>query len=325
MTHVGLQDDFFALGGDSIAAAELMATIAERGWTPGELPPGTLLLAPTVERFAALIDRSDLRLGGSMLLPLRAGDDSLEPLFLVHTHEGHVLHYLPLAHSLASRQPVWAFEASTTAGGDVPWERLEDMAAAYVDELRAVQTAGPYWLGGSCMGGLVAFEMARQLEAAGEEVELALLIDPSPGPRAAPMRARHRVVSLRERVALHRQRGDLMRWLGRKIRRRPRSGPPAARRPAPALTPADQRFRAQMAELRDSYVPSRFGGTIAVIRAPRYGIPCSYWRRLAGRVLCDNLPSMPSRAEHTAVLAERVDALLEAQRADASSRARRRS
>ena len=327
VAHVGLQDDFFALGGDSIAAAELMATIAERGWTPGELAPGTLLLAPTLERFAGLLDRSDLRLGGSMLLPLRTGDDSLEPLFFVHTHEGHVLHYLPLAHSLAAERPVWAFEASLTAEGDVSWERLEDMAAAYVDELRSVQTAGPYWLGGACMGGLVAFEMARQLEAAGEVVGLALLINPSPGPRSGLTRARHRLVAVRERLALHRQRGDLFRWLGRKVRRRSRSAAPDAQpaRPVPALTPADRRFRAQMAAVRDSYVPSRFDGTIAVIRAPGYAIPCSYWRRLAGRVLCENLPSEPTRAEHTAVLAGRVDALLEAQRADASSRARRRS
>jgi acyl-CoA synthetase (AMP-forming)/AMP-acid ligase II len=321
---VGLDDDFFALGGDSIAAAEVMTTIAERGWTPVELPAGTLLLAPTVERFAGLLERSDFRFGTSILVPLRAGDPSLEPLFLVHTHEGHVLHYLPLALALTSERPVWAFEAPTTPDGEVPWARLEDMAAAYIAELHGVQPAGPYWLGGNCMGGLVAFEMARQLEEAGERVALAVLVNPSPGPRGTLTRARHRAVDLRERAALHRQRGDLLRWLGRKVRRR--SAPSArARRPPPELTAAQKRFLDGMAALRDSYVPSRFGGEIAVIRAPRSGIPCSYWRRLAARVHCENLPSTPSREEHTSALAERVDALLEAQRASASNRDRRRS
>ena len=325
--QVGLHDDFFALGGESIAAAELMATLAERGSTLGELPPGTLLLAPTVERFAAFLDGSSLRFGASILVPLRAGDESLEPLFLVHTHEGHVLHYLPLALALQTPQPVWAFEAPTTADGDVPWRRLEDLAAAYVEEVRALQPEGPYWLGGGCLGGLIAFEMARQLEAAGAEVGLALLLSPSTGPRGSLTRARHRLVDRRERVALHRQRGDFGQWLWRRVRRRSR---PSAHDARPrgrgrTSTPAENRFLEQMAALRDSYVPSRYGGTIAVIRAPGYGIPCSYWRRLAGRVRCENLPSTPTRVEHTRLLAELVDAALEAQRAEASSRARRRS
>jgi len=326
--EVGLDDDFFALGGDSITAAELMATVAARGWTRTELPAGALLLAPSVERFAALVEHPDLRLGASLLVPLRDGDASLGRLFLVHTHEGHVLHYVPLALALAGQQPVFAFEAPASGDGDIPWARLEDLAAAYVAEIRSVQPSGPYWLGGACMGGMVAFEMARQLEAAGEEVALAVLINPSPGPRGAPTRLQHRLGAVRERIELHRQRGDLLPWLGRKVRRRSRPpGPDAERRRARAfeLTPAEKRFRAELSVLRDAYVPGRFGGTIAVLRAPGYEIPCSYWRRHAARVRCETLPSAPTREEHTALLAGRIDAVLDAQRAEARSRARRRS
>ncbi len=297
VAHVGLHDDFFALGGDSIAAAELMATIAERGWTPGELAPGTLLLAPTLERFAGLLDRSDLRLGGSMLLPLRTGDDSLEPLFLVHTHEGHVLHYLPLAHSLAAERPVWAFEASTDGrrrafpgSGSRTWRRRTSTSSVPSRPPAPTGSAEPAW----------AVSWPSRWRASSRRRErwsaLALLINPSPGPRGSARRARAigvvaapRARSLSTGSAATCCAGSA----GRCGAGLDRARTPAARARRPALTPADQRFRAQMAAARDSYVPSRFDGTIAVIRAPRYGIPCSYWRRLAGRVLCENLPSSP--------------------------------
>ena len=322
--HIGLDDDFFALGGDSIVAAELMMTAAHRGWTPGELSPATLLLAPTLGQFAGVVGRADFRVGETALVPLRPEGDS-DPLFLVHTHEGHVLHYLPVAHAMEFGRPVWALQAAETSDGSLPFRSLEDMAAAHVAEARAFRPAGPYLLGGVCLGGTIAFEMARQLVAAGEEVSLVLLVDPTPGPRRPLTRAAHRLVFWRERIELHRERGDLGAWLSRKLRRR-NARAPRTERPAVAPPPAARtRFLAEMARLRDGYTPGPYDGEIVVFRSPGNEVPCRYWRRVATRARCERLPSMPTRAEHDALVGERLDGALAAQEVDARILARRRS
>ncbi|MDP6764198.1 MAG: non-ribosomal peptide synthetase [Planctomycetota bacterium] len=97
------------------------------------------------------------------------------PLFLAHGLTNLVVEYRLLTQHLGEDQPVFAL----TARGEGP-ARLEEMAARYVDGVRTVQRRGPYRLGGYCFGAIVAFEMARQLQAAGEEIEFLGLIDAVP-------------------------------------------------------------------------------------------------------------------------------------------------
>ncbi|MEO5725528.1 MAG: alpha/beta fold hydrolase, partial [Byssovorax sp.] len=101
------------------------------------------------------------------------------PLFLVHPSGGTVLCYAALARHLGQEWPVYGLQARGTEGDLAPIERIEEMAALYVEALRSVQPEGPYALGGWSFGGLVAVEMAWQLQKAGQEVALLALLDTS--------------------------------------------------------------------------------------------------------------------------------------------------
>ncbi|MBV9772881.1 MAG: alpha/beta fold hydrolase, partial [Gemmatimonadetes bacterium] len=95
--------------------------------------------------------------------------------------------YAALARRLGTDQPFYAFQARGVEGDEAPHATVEAMAADYLAHLRATQPRGPYRLGGWSMGGVVAFEMARRLEAAGEAVELLALVDSrAPGGYRAP-------------------------------------------------------------------------------------------------------------------------------------------
>jgi len=107
----------------------------------------------------------------SSLVEIRSGG-SKPPLFLVHGAEGNVLLYRELVKYLESEQPVFGLQSRGLDGKAELFERLEDMAAHYVAEIESLQSVGPYFLGGYCLGGTIALEMARQLRAKGEEVAL---------------------------------------------------------------------------------------------------------------------------------------------------------
>jgi len=94
----------------------------------------------------------------------------------MHSHGGNVLEYYPLVNRLEADQPVYALQARGLNGRIVKDSSLEEMASAYVAELRSLQPEGPYFLGGFCFGGLLALEAARQLTAKGQEVALVVLI-----------------------------------------------------------------------------------------------------------------------------------------------------
>jgi thioesterase domain-containing protein len=110
-----------------------------------------------------------------------AGAVSRPPFFCVHPAGGDVLCFFPLARHLGADQPFYAFQARGLADDLAPWTTIEEMAAHYVAEIRRVQPAGPYRLGGWSFGGLAAFETARQLAAQGEAVNLLAVLDTTPG------------------------------------------------------------------------------------------------------------------------------------------------
>ena len=175
--RVGVADNFFELGGHSLLAVRLFAEMEKL--TGHKLPLVTLFQAPTVEELARLVDDSQTARAHSVLVPVRA-KGSRPPLFLVHGAGGDVLWgYANLAKHMPAEQPIYGIKSRGQVGLD-EFDDIEDMARFYLQELRTLQPHGPYFLGGYCFGGNVAYEMARQLRAQGERVAQLLLIDASP-------------------------------------------------------------------------------------------------------------------------------------------------
>ncbi len=171
--RVGRTDNFFELGGHSLLAVRLVAEIEKL--TKVRLPLAVLLQAPTVAGLAAVLHQENWQPSWSSLVAIKPGG-SKSPLFLMHAHGGNVLEYYPLANLLGSDRPVYALQARGLNGVLAKDTKLADMAAAYVAELRSLQPQSPYFLGGFCFGGLLALEVAQQLTAAGQEVELLAMI-----------------------------------------------------------------------------------------------------------------------------------------------------
>jgi len=143
-----------------------------------QLPLATLFRAPTVEGLAAVLREAVGAPAWSALVPLRPGG-TRPPLFCVHQHTGHLFCYQGLARHLGPDQPIFGLAPRGLDGGEAPWTRIEEMAAHYVREIRALQPGGPYHLAGYCFGGTVAFEIAHQLLAQGQTVGLLALIEAS--------------------------------------------------------------------------------------------------------------------------------------------------
>jgi thioesterase domain-containing protein/acyl carrier protein len=187
---IGVTDDFFDLGATSITAARLFERIErELGAT---LPLSPLFQAPTVERLAALIEGGREEKRWTSLVPIQPRGTKT-PIFCVHGGAGTILHFQPLARRLGDDQPFYGLQIQGLYG-DAPTHRtIEQMATHYLREVRSVQPRGPYVLAGYCFGAIVAFEMTRMLEAAGERVSLLVTFN---GPSPAYIRkfggARHR-------------------------------------------------------------------------------------------------------------------------------------
>jgi len=175
VSAVGVHDNFFELGGHSLIAVRLFALMeTEFGQ---RLPLATLFRAPTVAQLAAMLD-TESGSASSSLVPIQPSG-SLPPFFCVHAVGGNVLEYYDLAKHLGTDQPFYGLQ-SRGLTGDSPDNRIEDMAAHYLKEMRKVQPAGPYFLGGRSLGGIIAYEMACRLRAHGDEVAMLALLDSYP-------------------------------------------------------------------------------------------------------------------------------------------------
>jgi len=183
---IGRDDNFFDLGGHSLLAARLLAAVHQS--TGRTIPLATLQIAPTIARLAAAIDEDALPPSSPVLV--RAGTGT--PIFLVHGLSGSVMECWGLVCALRSPRPLYGLQARGLDGEQPTHQRVEDMAATYIEQMRTVQPDGPYALAGYSFGGLVAFEIAQQLRCAGEHIEYLFLLDPYVYERWLPWSARMR-------------------------------------------------------------------------------------------------------------------------------------
>jgi len=181
---VSVQDDFFELGGHSILAMRLVSMVNRT--FQRQLPVGVLFESRTIESLAEHLTRAaggavDQR--GSGVVVLQKGRATQPPLFFVHPVGGSVLCYRPLAQALGPDQPFYGIQAHA-AVEDSAFQTIEELASAYLEDMLEIQPQGPYLLGGWSMGGVVAFEIARQLRQRGERVSELFLVEahlPGPG------------------------------------------------------------------------------------------------------------------------------------------------
>lgn len=169
---LGIDDDYSALGGTSLVAATLFAEIERRFGS--RLPLTTILDAPTVRSLASRLASGLIR-ETPRLVELKGG--SKDNLFLVHDGDGETLLYKNLAEQMPDHVAVYGIEPQSAKGIPLAHSRIEDMASAYVQTIRQRQPSGPYYVGGMCAGGVIAYEMATRLAEAGEKVELVAILD----------------------------------------------------------------------------------------------------------------------------------------------------
>lgn len=184
--RVGLDDDFFELGGDSLAAVELLAALSERFGV--DLPVSSLLEHSTVEELSARLLHGR---GQHAPTVLQVHRGSKRPFFCVCGGGATALALHWLAQSIDPDRPLYAVQARGLDERARPDRTVEAAAQRHLEEIRTIQPEGPYLLGGHSFGGVIAYEMARALRAADEEVAILVLIDTDapPGRGAAVKRA----------------------------------------------------------------------------------------------------------------------------------------
>ncbi|MBN9677147.1 type I polyketide synthase [Salipiger bermudensis] len=205
--NVGVEDSFFDLGGHSLIAVRLFSMVKKTYRV--EFPISVLFEAPTIRKCAAMIAEEagitacedgaepapkapERRF--THLVPMHDGEGGPRtPFFLVAGMFGNVLNLRHLANLLGADRPFYGLQARGLYGGEDPHGSIKEMARDYIAEMRQVQPEGPYMVGGFSGGGITAFEIARQLEAAGEEVSLCVLLD-TPLPTRRPLEPKDRML-----------------------------------------------------------------------------------------------------------------------------------
>ncbi|TFZ02998.1 SDR family oxidoreductase [Ramlibacter henchirensis] len=288
--EVGRDDDFFALGGHSLAAVRLFARIRKQ-WNV-DLPLATLFQGSTLAGLAAIVAEAG-RLDTSMptapaptaapaasnviqlprawspLVAICRGSAERRPVFCVHGAGGNVLNFKVISDRLGPQQPFYGLQAQGVDGRLPPLTSVEAMAAQYVEAIRTVDPAGPYRLAGYSGGGVIAYEMAQQLRREGRQVDTIVMID-----TLAPEAAR-RKVPLLQKVWLKRHWNleFLLDWparrrRGREMQRQYQVAMEKVARGEP-LPPelADFHLFRNFTDAQERYQPQRYEGDIVLLRA----------------------------------------------------------
>ena len=170
---IGVHDNFFELGGHSLIAVKVMGRIEKE--TGKRLPLATLFEAPTVEKLAQSFEPGK-SITWDSLVPIKPKGNKM-PLYMVHGAGLNVLLFNTLAMNMSPEQPVYGLQAKGLNGIDEPLDNIEDIAAHYISAIIEQNPTGPYALAGYSFGGIIAFEMARQMEALGKEVKMLAMFD----------------------------------------------------------------------------------------------------------------------------------------------------
>ncbi len=189
---VGVTENFFELGGHSLLAVRLMAQIEKV--CQQKLPLAAMFPTPTIEQLATTLRQKGQSSPWYSIVPVQP-KGSRSPLFGIHSTRYHAL-----ANYLGTEQPIYAlrYGLAVENGENMPTlpEKMEDLAAHYIQEMRIIQPQGPYYLMGLCIESIIAFEMAQQLTAQGEKVAMLALFDPTIEEGAKPLSWQNKLLNI---------------------------------------------------------------------------------------------------------------------------------
>ncbi|HEY6390560.1 MAG TPA: amino acid adenylation domain-containing protein [Bryobacteraceae bacterium] len=300
-------DNFFDIGGHSLLAAKMLARIEKEF---GKLLPlATLFQAPTVAELANLIRHSGWKATWSSLVPIRPSGTK-PPFYFVHAIGGNVLNFASFAGHFDPDQPVYGLQARGLDGKEIPNMSVHQMAADYIQDIRNIQPEGPYCIGGFSAGGVVAFEMARQLRAAGQQVAILALLDsridnPNQSGVAASKERFTRTVAFNIRYAFHTGLLSFARQKLKNLRMRANIRIWTIKnslgfKPSARTLDVEEAF---LLALRN-YVPETYGGDASLFRAKdelcSYSDPTLGW----GSVVKGRLEILEISGDHDTILHE---------------------
>lgn len=172
--NIGIYDNFFELGGRSLVAVKIMARIEQE--TGKRFPLATLFEHSTVEKLALRLEVDPGAITWESLVPIKPQGTKM-PIYIVHGAGLNVLLFNALAMNLDDDQPVYGLQAKSLNGIDKPLDDMGEIAAGYVAEIVAKNPTGPYALAGYSLGGIIAYEMARQMKNEGRDVRMVAMFD----------------------------------------------------------------------------------------------------------------------------------------------------
>jgi len=165
--------NFFEIGGHSLIAVRVMNKIEQQ--TGKKLPLSALFEHSTIEQLATLIN-TDREMYSDYLVPIKP-NGTKPPLFMVHGGGLNILNFKNVINHFDKDQPVYGIQGIGPNGYDNWFKTIEEMAACYIESIIKINPNGPYALAGFSFGGVVAFEMARQLKEQGKKVSIVALLD----------------------------------------------------------------------------------------------------------------------------------------------------
>jgi len=174
LDKVSIYDDFFELGGHSLIAARAMIRLEKE--TGKRLPLASLFEASTVEKLSQLVSSDIQSISWDSLVPIKTSGNKT-PIYIVHGFGMNVLLFNNVAKNMDAEQPVYALQARGLNADDKPFDKMEEIAAHYISEIVARDPGPTYALAGYSFGGIIAFEMAKQLKAMGKEIAMLGMFD----------------------------------------------------------------------------------------------------------------------------------------------------
>ncbi len=183
ISPIGLHDNFFEIGGDSIQSIQVIAKAQKAGI---ELAPNQLFEYQTIGGLANFLSKKEIgaetkdeKNNWSSIVTLNK-KGSRPPLFCIHSGGGHIFFYQPLAKRLSPEQPLYALQPMGLDGKQAFHSSIEEMAIFYIQEIKKIQPVGPYHLLGTCFSNAVGLEIANQLRDGGDEIALLIIVDSGP-------------------------------------------------------------------------------------------------------------------------------------------------